>query len=246
VKHQLPHRFFVEGRTNLFLNRLLAFNLHINEILAPTSTQLASLIPKQDYKGPSQSLCIFPRGKITGVLDISNSRENSVILRPVILVFDLFDLSSWLWIMSLVLIKYTIFTIIRYVIYVTCFLAGQSTWIQAQWWCTSSVVAHSLGSEWTEPDGGDTCHSRWTDIEYRAGAAGYWTGPPDWTNKVFGPYLVSWLVSLNFMVRTDRHSPAGFLVRCSAQTSPLFVVEWGRQSQYRSVYTLCNETLAHQ
>jgi len=33
------------------------------------------------------------------------------------------------------------------------------------------------------------------------------------------------LVSLNFMVRTDRRSPEGFLVRCSAQTSPSLVVE---------------------
>jgi len=31
------------------------------------------------------------------------------------------------------------------------------------------------------------------------------------------------------MARTDRRSPLGFLVRCSAQTSPLFVVEQGRQ-----------------
>jgi len=30
---------------------------------------------------------------------------------------------------------------------------------------------------------------------------------------------------LNFMVWTDRRSPTGFLVRCSDQTSPLFVVE---------------------
>jgi len=30
---------------------------------------------------------------------------------------------------------------------------------------------------------------------------------------------------LNFMVRTDRRSPTGFLVRCSPQTSPFFVVE---------------------
>jgi len=32
------------------------------------------------------------------------------------------------------------------------------------------------------------------------------------------------------MVGTDRRSPAGFLVRCSAQTSPSFVVEQGRQT----------------
>jgi len=31
--------------------------------------------------------------------------------------------------------------------------------------------------------------------------------------------------SLSFMVRTDRRSPAGFLVRCSAQASALFVVK---------------------
>jgi len=30
---------------------------------------------------------------------------------------------------------------------------------------------------------------------------------------------------LNFIVRTDRRSPTGILVRCSAQTSPLFIVE---------------------
>jgi len=36
-------------------------------------------------------------------------------------------------------------------------------------------------------------------------------------------------VCLSYMVRTDRRSPTGFLVRCSAQTSPLFVVEYGRQ-----------------
>jgi len=30
---------------------------------------------------------------------------------------------------------------------------------------------------------------------------------------------------LNFMARTDRRSPTGFLVRCSAQTSPLFIIE---------------------
>jgi len=31
------------------------------------------------------------------------------------------------------------------------------------------------------------------------------------------------------MIRTDRRSPTGFLVRFSAQTSPLFIVEKGRQ-----------------
>jgi len=32
------------------------------------------------------------------------------------------------------------------------------------------------------------------------------------------------------MFRNDRRSPAGFLVRCSAQTSPSFVVEYRRQT----------------
>jgi len=53
------------------------------------------------------------------------------------------------------------------------------------------------------------------------------------------------------MVRIYRPSPTGFLVRCSAQTSPLFVVEQGRQWQHKSVYSthtsvLCDETLVHQ
>jgi len=33
------------------------------------------------------------------------------------------------------------------------------------------------------------------------------------------------IIIWNFMVWTDRHIPAGFMVRCSAQTSPLFVAE---------------------
>jgi len=31
------------------------------------------------------------------------------------------------------------------------------------------------------------------------------------------------------MIRIDRRSPTGFLVRCSVQPSPLFVVEYGLQ-----------------
>jgi len=47
-------------------------------------------------------------------------------------------------------------------------------------------------------------------------------------------------VCLSYVAKTDRLSPTGFLVGCSAQTSPLFVVEsnWGVKWQHRSVYTL--------
>jgi len=41
------------------------------------------------------------------------------------------------------------------------------------------------------------------------------------------------------MVTTDRRSPAGFLIRCSSQTSPSFVVELGRQTATQiSLHTL--------
>jgi len=46
-----------------------------------------------------------------------------------------------------------------------------------------------------------------------------------WRSKWQSYRWILLLLLLNFMVRTDRHSPTGFLVHCSAQTSPLFVVE---------------------
>jgi len=44
--------------------------------------------------------------------------------------------------------------------------------------------------------------------------------------------------------RTDRSSPTGFFVRCSAQTSPLFVVEWGHKMAAQiSLHTLVSFVL---
>jgi len=37
--------------------------------------------------------------------------------------------------------------------------------------------------------------------------------------------LINLFVYLNHMAIADRRSPTGFLARCSAQTSPLFIVE---------------------
>jgi len=58
----------------------------------------------------------------------------------------------------------------------------------------------------------------------------------------YGCLVTEWVMFLifkkNLMARTDRRSPAGFLVRCSAQTSRLFIVENGCQWQLRSIYTL--------
>jgi len=39
-------------------------------------------------------------------------------------------------------------------------------------------------------------------------------------------YSLLMFVCLNFMARTDRRDPTGFLVHSSAQTSPLFVFEF--------------------
>jgi len=69
-------------------------------------------------------------------------------------------------------------------------------------------------------------------------------------NEHFNVFVVLLVLFELYGYRTDRRSPAGSLIRCRVQTSPLFIVEYsganGSTNQSAHTSVLCNETPVHQ
>jgi len=87
--------------------------------------------------------------------------------------------------------------------------------------CQKIMTVHSVQWLYWHVVSGDSFTSNCLVLVYRASKCNLQCSIINLRTAAY----VSHFVCLSYMARTDRHSPTAFFVRCSANTSPLFIVK---------------------